>query len=122
MKTRLEASKALAKLVDESIGSLNEELINLLNEGLWDERVLRHLNKKVHFLETEYAHEIEQLRRYFEANGGDGHTSIKKASKALSQCAELEFRYKFLEEYQDFLCEFIFSAPKVLEYYRLLPD
>ena len=122
MKFRFLVSEGLNSLIAESIGSLDNELINLLENSVWDNRVMKHIHKKAHYLDAEYGSEIEDLCSQLRSAGQGGHAALKRASKQLSTSQMLNFRYRFLEEYQDFLCEFIFSSPMVLSYYKLLPD
>ena len=122
MKFSFSVSEGLNSLILESISSLDEELINLLEISIWDERVIDHLQKKVNYLDLEYLSEIEHLCLFLRSASQGGHASLKSASKLLSTSSTADFRYRFLEEYQDFLCEFIFSSPMVLDFYNLIPD
>ena len=122
MNIKFEASEGLKSLILESIRSLDEELINLLDESEWDDRVMDHLKKKVQRLDSEYADEIEQLNVHLHGVNNGGHSAVKKSFKQLSRCNMMELKNKFFEEYEDFLCELIFSSPRVLDFYMLLPN
>ena len=118
---RFFVSEGLNSLIIESISSLDDELINLLKISEWDKRVMNHLHNKLNHLDAEYGSEIEHLCSLFRGGGQGGHAALKRASKQLSTSQTANFRYLFLEEYEDFLCEFIFSSPMILSHYNLLP-
>ena len=109
-------SEGLNSLIAESIGSLDNELINLLENSVWDNRVIKHIHK-AHYLDAEYGSEIEDLCSQLHAGQG-GHTKESFETTSTSKCLIFADSGRM----SGLSCEFIFSSPMVLSHYKLLPD